>query len=205
MRLFYAKGTISIAVAIALREAGLDWEAVQVDFANAEQTKPEYRAINPKGRVPALDVGNGRILTETGALLEYVAARAPAAELIPDDPIEAAHMRGVMYYLASTMHVNHAHKMRGARWAEKQASWDDMKAKVPQNMTESAAFVEAECLRGDYVTGARFTIGDAYLFVVCNWLELDGVAVTQFPRITAFLKRMETRESVSFVRAKGML
>ena len=111
----------------------MEYEAIQLDFAGGEQTKPAYKQINPKGRVPALVVDGG-ILTETGALLEYIAAKAPEAELVPKDPVMAARMREVMYYLASTMHVNHAHKLRGARWADKISSWKDMTDKVPVDL-----------------------------------------------------------------------
>ena len=205
MKLFYSPGTISIAVALTLEEAGLSYEPVLVDFPNAQQTKPRYLSINPKGRVPALMLENGRVLTETGALLEYIAARAPEARLVPDDPVEAAHMRSVMYYLASTMHVAHAHKMRGHRWADNQESFADMRAKVPLNMTTSASFVESDCLRGDFVCGDAFSIADAYLFVVCNWLPGDGVETSAFPRVEAFQARMEERDSVKAIRAAAML
>lgn len=205
MKLFYANGTISIAPAIAILEAGLSTEFAHIDFAQGAQMKPEYLAINPKGRVPALVLENNTILTETGALLDYIAAIAPDASLIPDASEEAAHMRSVMYYLASTMHVAHAHKMRGSRWSDKAESQADMAAKVPETMTACAQYVEAECLRGDYVCGDQFTIADPYLFIVCNWLEGDGVTVSDFPKITTFLARMETRSSVQAIRAKGML
>ena len=204
MRLFYAPGTISIAPAIALLEADIPHEGILVDFAQAEQTKPEYHAINPKGRVPALDV-DGAILTETGAILDYIAAIAPDAGLVPADPVQAAHMRSVMYYLASTMHVNHAHKMRGHRWADSPESHADMTAKVPETMTASAQFVEDNAFQGDFITGEALTIGDIYLFIVCNWLAGDGVDVAAFPKITAFLDRMNARASVQTVREKGML
>lgn len=114
-------------------------------------------------------------------------------------------MRGVMYYLASTMHVNHAHRMRGSRWADSPESHADMEAKVPHTMATSAAFVQDECLRGDYVMGPDLSIADPYLFIVCNWLEGDGVRVADFPPIAAFLARMEARDSVRWVRAQGML
>ncbi len=205
MQLYYTKGTISVAVALALLEAGLDHSLTRVDFATAEQTQDAYLKINPKGRVPALALDDGTVLTETGALLEYVAACAPEAGLVPQEPACAAHMRAVMYYLASTMHVAHAHKMRGSRWADQQSSHDDMTAKVPQTMTACAAYVEAECLRGDYVCGDAFSLADAYLFVVCNWLEGDGVDVGTFPKIAAFVKRMEARDSVKSARANGLL
>lgn len=205
MKLYYAKGTISVAVAIALEEAGLEWTGVSVDFASAEQTKPGYLKLNPKGRVPALETECGEIFTETGALLDYVAALAPQAGLIPEAPHDACYMRGVMYYLASTMHVNHAHGMRGTRWADKADSHADMKAKVPETMAASAAFVEAECLRGTYVMGEAISIADAYLFIVCTWLEGDGVAVADHPHIAGFMAAMENRASVKAIRAKGML
>ncbi|MCX7565597.1 glutathione S-transferase N-terminal domain-containing protein [Sulfitobacter sp. F26169L] len=205
MNLFYTNGTISIAPAIALVEAGLDHTLTRLDFAKAEQTKPEYLAINPKGRVPALALHDGTVLTETGALLDYIATLAPDARLVPASPEDAAHMRSVMYYLASTMHVAHAHKMRGSRWADNPDSHADMKAKVTENMTACAQFVETECLRGSYVCGDEFSIADPYLFVVCKWLAGDGVTVADFPEIKAFMARMENRESVRTVRDKGML
>lgn len=204
MQLYYAPGTISIAVAIALEEAGLEYEAIKLDFASSEQTKPGYAQINPKGRVPALIVDGG-ILTETGALLDYIAAVAPEAGLLPADPIMAARMRELMYYLASTMHVNHAHKMRGHRWADKKGSWSDMKAKVPASMTASCAYVESNGLRGPFVLGDQISLADCYLYVVCSWLEGDGVDVSQFPKILAFREAMEARASVQAVKAAGML
>ncbi|UWR26078.1 glutathione S-transferase N-terminal domain-containing protein [Sulfitobacter sp. S223] len=205
MNLYYTNGTISIAPAIALIEAGLEHHLTKIDFATSDQTKADYLSINPKGRVPALVLDGGAVLTETGALLEYIAALAPEAELVPAAPESAAHMRSVMYYLASTMHVAHAHKMRGSRWADKPESHADMAAKVTETMTACAAYVEAECLRGDYVCGTGFTISDAYLFVICNWLAGDGVVVSDFPKITAFMALMNTRDSVKAVRAKGMI
>ncbi|MEW9919848.1 glutathione S-transferase family protein [Marimonas sp. MJW-29] len=205
MKLYFATGTISIAVAIALHEAGIAYDPVKVDFASAEQTKAPYLEINPKGRVPALVLVNGSILTETGAILDYLAALKPETGLVPSDIEEAAHMRSVMYYLASTMHVAHAHKMRGTRWADRQESFDDMAAKVPETMAACAAYVEAHCLRGDFVLGDAFSVADPYLFIVCNWLAGDKVTVADYQRIEAFLARMEARESVKAVRAKGML
>ncbi len=204
MKLHYAKGTIASAVAIALQEAGIDFDALAVDFKTGAQTKPEYHKINPKGRVPVLETDDG-ILTETGAILDYIAAVKPAAALMPEAPGDAARVRAVMYYLASTMHINHAHGRRAGRWADLPASKEDMRAKVAQNMTESARYVEENCLAGPFILGDRITVGDACLFAVCTWLPGDGVDVSAFPRITAFLEAMESRPSVQAVRAAGML
>ena len=204
MKLYCAPNTISVVSMIALDETGIAFEPIKVDFAAAEQTKPAYHAINPKGRVPALVTDQG-ILTETGAILEFIAALKPEAGLVPTEPWQAARMRAVMYYLASTMHVNHAHKMRGHRWADQESSHADMTAKVPQTMTESCRFIEENALTGPFVMGDALTIADPYLFVVCSWLEGDGVDVSAFPKISAFRSAMRSRESVKRVYEAGFL
>lgn len=204
MKLHYAPNTISVAVAICLHEAGLDYTPVKLDFAAAEQAKPAYHRINPKGRVPALETDHG-VLTETGAILDYIATQAPDASLIPADPFEAARMRSVMYYLASTMHVNHAHMRRGHRWADQQSSWDDMAAKTPQTMADSAQFIETQALQGPFTMGDRITLADPYLFILCSWLERDNVDASQFVKISSFLNAMRMRPSVQRAVEMGML
>ncbi|KIC36134.1 glutathione S-transferase family protein [Leisingera sp. ANG-M7] len=204
MQLYYAPNTISVAVAIALEEAGIDYEAVKIDFAAKEQTGAAYAQINPKGRVPALAVEGG-ILTETGALLEYIADMAPDAGLRPQDPVLLARMRELMFYLASTMHVNHAHRLRGARWAKERTSWKDMQKMVPQTMAASCDYISRSGLRGPFVLGDEVCIADCYLYVVCTWLDGDGVNTADFPKIQNFMTAMEQRASVRAVYAKGML
>ena len=202
LKLHYAPNTISIVVAIALNEGGVHSEPIRVDFASAEQTKPAYKAINPKARVPAL-VTPGGILTETGAIIEYLADTAVPA-LRPADPFQAAKMREMVFYVATTMHVNHAHRMRGYRWADQQSSYDDMAAKVPETMAESCAYVESQ-IEGPLLFGEHVTLADIYLFVVSHWLKGDGVDVTNYPKLTAFREAMLARPSVQKALAEGML
>lgn len=204
LTLYYAPRTIAVATAITLHEASVPFELVQLDFAGAEQTRPEYLATNPKGRVPTLVTEHGN-LTETGALLEYINAISPQAGLVPTDPFRAAKMREVMYYLASTMHVNHAHKMRGSRWAKQQGSFDDMAAMVPENMTACATHIQDHALTGPFVVGETISLADPYLFVICTWLAGDGVDMAAFPKITDFMAIMENRPSVQAVRQQGLL
>jgi glutathione S-transferase len=95
--------------------------------------------------------------------------------------------------------------MRGHRWADKKSSWKDMKDKVAQTMTASCKYISSNGLRGPFVLGETFSLADAYLYVVCSWLEGDGVDVSAFPKILAFREAMEARPSVQAVRAAGML
>ena len=114
-------------------------------------------------------------------------------------------MRAVMYYLASTFHVNHAHMRRGYRWADQESSLADMSAKVPQTMAASCGYISQFGLRGPFVLGDEVSLADCYLYVVCTWLDGDGVNTADFPKIQNFMTAMEQRESVRAVYAKGML
>lgn len=199
LKLHYAPRTISVAVAIALEEAGIAYEPIRVDFASSEQTKPDYREINPKGRVPALETPDG-ILTETPAILEYA-----VPGLVPDDAFAAAKMRELMSYLNATMHPHHAHGVRGERWADQPSSFADMKQMVPQRMSECAAYLEEYLPSLPFPIGDLEVLSDAYLYVVLRWLPGDGVEIAQFPRLAAFQHQMNTRRSVQAVFEKGML
>ena len=202
LKLYWAPGTVASATGIVLNEGNVHWEGIRVDFANGAQMQPEYHAVNPKGRVPALATPGG-VLTETGAILEYLAATAVPG-LVPADPLQAARMREVMYYLASTMHVNHAHKGRGSRWADDERSWADMKAKVPETMSESCAYIE-DLIVGPFLFGDDVTLADVWLFTISCWLEGDGVDVSCFPKLAAFRDSMNARPSVRAAREKGLM
>src|SRR5207245_6540439 len=117
LKLYYAPGTCALATHIALEEAGAPYEAVLVDFRSQSQRSPEYLAVNPKGRVPALVTESGT-LTETPALLCFVAQQFPKAELAPlADPFALAQIQEYNSYICSTVYVAHDHLIRATLWA----------------------------------------------------------------------------------------
>jgi glutathione S-transferase len=202
LKLFYAPGSCALASHIALEEAGAKYETVRLNFANNDQRKPEYLKVNPKGRVPALVTDKG-ILTETPAILAYIAQSFPTAALAPvSDPFAFARVQAFNSYLCSTAHVNHAHLMRGSRWADEPSSLEDMKRKVPKNVGDSFALMEAEMVEGPWVMGNSYTICDPYLFTLSGWLERDSVDISRFPKIHDHHKRMLERPAVKKVRAE---
>jgi glutathione S-transferase len=118
LTLFYAPHTCSLASHIALEEAGAEYELRRIDFAKREQQSSDYVALNPKARVPALATPQG-VLTETPAMLAYIAQMFPASGLAPlHDPFAFAQVQAFNSYLCSSVHVAHAHRMLGYRWAE---------------------------------------------------------------------------------------
>ncbi len=193
---YFAEGTCALASLIALEEAGLAYEARKVSFKDNEQRSPEYLKINPKGRVPALVTDRG-ILTETPAILAYIAQIAPAARLAPiDDPFEFARLQAFNSYICSTVHVNHAHSRRGSRWADDPAAHEAMKAKVPQTMAESFELIEAKLFEGPWVMGEQYSVADPYLFTMTGWLRGDGVDPMRFAKATEHYARMMDRPAV---------
>ena len=195
-------GTCALATHIALHEAGADFTLVKLDFANQQQRSSEYLRINPKGRVPALVTGQG-VLTETPALLVYVAQQFPDRNLAPlDDAFAFARLQEFNSYLASTMHVAHAHKRRGARWADDPAAIEAMQKKVPQTMRASAEHIE-HGLTGPWVLGEHYSVADPYLFTIASWLEADGVDTATLPRLLAHRARMKARPAVQRALAES--
>ncbi|WPL80782.1 glutathione S-transferase N-terminal domain-containing protein [Bordetella hinzii] len=156
---FYtAPGTCALATHIALHEAGAEFDLVKLDMSANQQQSPAYLSVNPKGRVPALATEHG-VLTETPALLAFVAQRFPAAH-------------------------------------------EAMRAKVPQTMTACAAYLESQ-IAGPWVAGEAYSAVDGYLFTVGSWLEGDGVDMSRFPKLSAYLARVAARPAVQRALAEA--
>ncbi|CEG08923.1 Glutathione S-transferase GST-6.0 [Afipia felis] len=202
LKLYYGVGTCALASHIALEEAGADYTTDRIDMKANQQNSPDYLAINPKGRVPALVTDQG-VLTETPAILAFIAQSFPKANLAPlSDAFAFAQVQAFNSYLCSGVHISHSHKMRGARWASEETSFEDMRRKVPENMRAGMAMIESKMLRGPWVMGESYTVCDPYLFTVSSWAKNDGVDLTEFPKITAHRERMKERPAVQKVLAE---
>ena len=202
MKLYYAVHTCALASHIALEDAGAEYSTVRINFATEEQRKPEYLAINPKARVPSLVTERG-ILTETPAMLAFIAQSFPRARLAPlDDPFGFAEVQAFNSYLCATLHVAHAHRMRGYRWADDPAAIEAMKRKVPDSVAACYELIERKMLRGPWVMGEAYTICDPYLFTVAQWMEGDSVDPARFPKVRDHRQRMSERAAVRKVLAE---
>ena len=195
LQLFYTPDTCSLASLIACFEAGLDPEVIRISFAAEEQKSARYLAINPKGRVPALKAGD-TIITETPAILAYIAQIAPEADLAPKDPLGFAMVQEFNSYLCSTLHVAHAHRMRGYRWVDGEDHEAAMRAKVPATVGACYAYIDEHVFRGPFVFGGAFSLSDAYLFTIAQWMESDGVDPDDFPRLRDHRTLIAAREAV---------
>ncbi|MBP2547629.1 glutathione S-transferase [Neorhizobium galegae] len=196
LTLFFSPGACSLAAHIALIDSGLPFTLHRLKFAENEQRSAHYLKVNPKGRVPALVTEKGT-LTETLAILLFIAQTAPDKGLAPlDDPFALARLQGFNSFIASTVHVNHAHGRRATRWADEPTSIEDMKRKVPATMRDCFRLIEEGMLAGPWVLGEAYSVADPYLFVMSGWLKGDGVDIAEFPRVEDHYRRMQERPSV---------
>jgi glutathione S-transferase len=196
LKFYYAPKSCALASHIALEEAGAEYQSVRLDLAANQQRTPDYTAINPKGRVPSLETERG-VLTETPAILAFIAQIYPAARLAPfDDPFAFAEVQAFNAYLCATLHVAHAHKYRGYRWADEESSFADMRRAAPRAVGACFALIESAMFKGPWVMGETYTICDPYLFTVAGWMEEDGVDPKLVPRIIDHRNRMAERPAV---------
>jgi len=196
LTLYFTPHTCALATHIVLEEVGALYQARRISFERNEQQSPEYLAINPKARVPALVTDRG-VLTETPAMLVYVAQTFPALALAPmDDAFRFARIQAFNSYLCSTLHVAHAHRMRGYRWADEPSSFADMQRKVPRSVGACFAMIEREMPDGPWVMGDAYTVCDPYLFTIAQWMEKDGVDPAEFPKVAAHRRRVAERPAV---------
>jgi len=194
LNFYYAPRCCALASHIVLEEVGASYQRTRLDFTKNEQRSMAYLAINPKARVPALVTSHG-VLTETPAILAYLAQTFPAANLAPlDDPWAFAQVQSFNAYLCATVHVAEAHWQRGNRWVDP----DDahaiaaLKKKVPTSVFDAFELVERN-LTGPWVMGERFTICDPYLFTLAQWMEFYQVNVAGLPRVIAHRARVAAR------------
>ena len=116
-----------------------------------------------------------------------------------DDAFAFAQVQSFNNYLCATVHVAHAHKGRGYRWASDEATFADMKRMVPKSMAGAFGLIEKGMLKGPWVMGEQYTVCDPYLYTVAIWLEGDSVELKTLPRVADHMKRMSERPAVQKV------
>ncbi|WP_371933590.1 glutathione transferase GstA [Oceanicaulis sp. MMSF_3324] len=202
MKLYLSPGACSLASHMTLRELGADFDVIRVDTQSGQtETGADYRAINPKGYVPSLELDEGQILTEGPAILQYLADTHPEAELAPPlGTLERARMLEVLTFTSSELHKAFSPLFRAS---SSEAIKTDARAEVSRKM----AFVEALLADGrEHVTGATYTIADAYLFVVSNWAHFTGIDLNAWPNLSAFVQRVSQRPATqAAMKAEGLI
>ena len=202
MKLYYAPAYCSQAVHIALREAGIAHDRVQVDtVARRTADGAGYGAINPRGYVPLLELDDGSRHTEVAALLQYVADLAPEAGLMP--PVGSRERFEVLQWL--TFVSSELHK-GFSPWLFHKETADSTRQAVRDKLKLRFADLETRLADRDWLVGGRFTVADAYAFTIMSWAPMVGMSLAAYPRVGAWLERVRARPHVrAALQAEGLL
>jgi glutathione S-transferase len=199
MKLYYTPGACSQAPHIVLQELGLPYEAVKVDLA--KHTLPDgsdYRAINPKGYVPLLELDDGTRVAEASVILQYLADQKPG-ELAPQ--FGTKERWRLMEWLAFIS--TEVHKGFGPLWNPQTPP--EVRERTVQALGNRFGYLAQTLGKQPYLTGDRFTIADAYLFVVLNWTGLHKVDLGPWPALQQFQQRVAARPKVqATLEAEGL-
>ena len=198
MKLYYSPGACSQAAHILLHETQLPHDSEAVDI-RAKRTAggEEYLAINPKGSVPALQIGD-EVLTENGAILQYIGDKAGNDTLLPGSGMERYRVIEMLAYLGSDVHKSFAPLFNPALGEEARQGWKDAVGK-------KFDFLERQLDGRDYLLGPSMTVADPYLFAMLGWTGKLGIDLARWPRLNDFRKRMMERPTVQTVmRAEGL-
>lgn len=198
MKLYYSPGACSQAAYILLHETGLPHDSEKVDIrAKRTASGGDYLAINPKGAVPALEIGD-EVLTENGAVLQYIGDKAGNETLLPGAGMERYRVIEWLGYLGSDVHKSFGPLFNPASSDEAKQAARDMVAK-------KFDFIEHKLDGQDYLAGPSMTVADPYLFAMLGWTGTLGIDLAKWPNLAALRHRMEERPSVQAVlRAEGL-
>jgi glutathione S-transferase len=201
MKLYYSPGACSLSPHIVANEAGIPLELVRVDVKSKTIAREgDFWDVNPKGYVPALELDDGEVLTEGPAIVQYLADRAPKAELAPaNGSFERVRLQETLNYLTSEIHKSYSPLFRP----------DVLPAVREERLAYLAkryALIERQLEGRKYLTGDRFTVADAYLFTLTRWARVVKLDLSGFPNLEAFQKRVGSRKSVlEAMRAEGLV
>ena len=201
MKLYYSPGACSLSPHIVAREAGIDVELVKADTKTKKMADGgDYWQVNAKGYVPALQLDNGQLLTEGPVIVQYLADRAPASNLVPAaGTMERYRLQEWLNFITSEIHKSFSPLFNPAASA-------DWKAGAKANLEKRFAFVAEKLAGRSYLMGEQFTVADAYLFTVANWGQWVGVDIGQWPALKAHHARVAARPKVQeALKAEGLL
>lgn len=195
MKLFHGPGTCSIGIRVILEEIGLDYDLVTVNVPQGDQNKPEFRAINPKGKVPALVRDDGSVLTEFPAIAFWLAKTHPEAHLLPDDLESEIRVLELIDHICGTLHV------RGTTLAMVPGKFVQGEDAQEQIATHGREVANSGLLRLSEMLGDKpyffgdFSVADAAVFFLLEWKDRAKLTIPQ--PLQAFHQRMLDRPAVT--------
>jgi glutathione S-transferase len=201
MKLYYSPGACSLSPHIVLREAGLPFALEKTDLKTKKTAGGgDYFGINSKGTVPALQLDDGRVLTEGPAVVQYIADQKPDSGLAPRwGTFERYQLMEMLNYITSELHKGFA-----PLFAPNSSA--DAKAIAVENLGNKFDWLSNHITNGKYVMGDAFTVADAYLFTVLRWAGYAKIDLGKWPALVAYFELVGRRPKVhEALKAEGLI
>ncbi len=201
MKLYYSPGACSMAVDIALHEAGTAFEMEKVDLAARKTAAGEdYTRINPKGYVPALRLDNCQLLTEVAVILQYVADQKPDSGLAPKaGTMERYRLMEWLNFVSSEIH-----KQFSPLWNPKTP--EETRQMQKDRLAGRFDWLSKELDGKPFLMDGQFTVADAYLFTVLNWTHILKIDLGRWPKLKDYMARVAARPKVQeTMKAEGLV
>lgn len=184
---------------IVLEELGVAYEAVSISIADGEHKRADYLRVNPKGNVPALNV-DGKILTETVAILTYLGGGYAERGLWPKETWKQAEALSMMSWLSSSVHIAVAGIFRSSRFSKDPAAKDAIVATSRENLIKYYADIDKMLQGRSFAMGGQYSVVDAYLLVFYRWGNRIGLDMkTLYPVWAKHAQRVFSRSTVKRV------
>lgn len=201
MKLFYKAGACSLAPHIVMAELNMVYEVEAVDLKTKTSASGDFTKINPNGSVPALIMEDGKVLTESAVIMQYLAEQNMEAGLIPNyGTTERYRCLEWLNFIATDLHKNYTPLFFAGMIVKHAEGQSEMKNYYVNLLQKKIAIASERLGKNEFAIGEKFTIADAYLYTVLGWSKFVGVDLSKTPNIEAYMKRMGERPSV--VRAK---
>jgi len=201
MKLYFAPGACSLSPHIVSRELGIPVELKKVN--NKDKTIEgggDYRKVNPRGYVPALELDDGQVLTEGPAIVQYLADQKPDAGLAPKNgTMERYRVQEWLNFLTSEVHKQFTPLF-------KPNTPEEYKKIAKENLAGRFDWLDQQLAGKDYLTGKQFSVADAYAFVLLGWTKPTQIDLAKWPNLQAFHKRVAARPKVKeAMQAEGLI
>ena len=195
LTLYYSPGVCSMASHIGLEEIGEPYEKRPTLLPKGEHKSEAYLKVNPRGKVPALDV-DGKVITENAAILTYLAKRFPQKKLMPADPVEEARCIATMAWFSNTVHPCYTHYVRPERYAEGEAAQASVKETGKKAFHTQCTEIDSILQGKEWIMGDQFTVADGYALVFYGWGVRANLPMQELGNYTAWKERMLKRPAV---------
>jgi len=200
MKLYYSPGACSLAPHIAMREAGIPVELKKVDLKAKQVDGGDYKQVNGKGYVPAIQMDDGTVLTEAPVILQYLADQKPESGLAPKPGDKARYkLQEALNFITSELH-----KGMGSFFSP--AMNDGWRQAMTERLGLRFDWLAKQLEGKQYLMGDKFSVADAYLFTILNWAPIVKFDLGKWPALTDYHKRVAARPKVQeALKAEGLV